>query len=478
MLRSKIVKRKLIFISIISCIASYSCKTHKTEEKQYESTSVKEHTNKTVAFPGAQGAGKFTKGGRDGIVLKVTRLEDDEKEGSLRWAVNQDYPRIIVFSVSGKIDLKSRLEISNGDLTIAGQSAPGDGICLSGNSVQVKSDNVIIRFIRFRMGDLYQVEDDALWGRRQSNIIIDHCSMSWSTDECSSFYDNKNFTMQWCILSESLNSSAHIKGDHGYGAIWGGQKATFHHNLIAHHNSRNPRLCGSRYTDRPDLEQVDFRNNVIYNWGYNSGYAAEGGSYNIINNYYKYGPATNNNVRHRIFEPYEKGGIYGEFYVDGNIVIGNDEVSSDNWKGIHPHNNRVEKQQIKSDTEFEICSIPTDDALSAYEKVLLYAGTSNKRDIVDKRIVEEVKTGTVTFSGSKSGKPVIIDYQQDVGGWPQYNTYDLKQDTDNDGIPDYWEDSNGLNKNDAHDSVLKTIDSDNHYTNIEIYLNSIVEHLY
>ncbi len=429
------------------------------------------------AFPGAEGAGRYTTGGRGGKVLFVSRLDDDEKEGSLRWAINQDYPRIIVFRTSGIIELKSRLEIKNDNITIAGQSAPGDGVCIAGNSVMVKANNVIIRFMRFRMGDKFGVEDDALWGKKRENIIIDHCSMSWSTDECSSFYDNKNFTMQWCIISESLNSSTHVKGAHGYGGIWGGQKASFHHNLIAHHSSRNPRFCGSRYTGEPEHEAVDFRNNVIYNWGSNSGYAAEGGNYNIINNYYKPGPATNRNVRARIFEPYEKDGVWGRFFVNGNIMDESETVTSDNWTGINPHKDRISKDDIRSDKEFDICESYTHTASEAYEKVLAYGGASFRRDDVDIRIAEEVKTGTVTYYGSKSNKAGIIDSPEDVGGWPEYDTYDILRDSDGDGIPDIWEEANGLNKNNPDDAIDTSLDPEGNYMNVEIYLNSIVDYI-
>src|SRR5690606_1901693 len=252
--------------------------------------------NQQLAFPGAEGFGRFATGGRGGEVYNVTTLDDDG-EGSLRKGIVKRGPRIIVFAVSGTINLKSPLDINRGDLTIAGQTAPGDGITIAGYPVAVKADNVIIRYLRFRLGDVNAVVDDALKGRGIENVIIDHCSISWATDENTSFYDTRNFTFQWNILAEALNSSVHNKGDHGYGGIWGGVNASFHHNLLASNNSRNPRFSGSKTTANSADEFVDFRNNVIFNWGENSTYGGESGTYNVINNYYKPGPATSNSKK-------------------------------------------------------------------------------------------------------------------------------------------------------------------------------------
>ena len=445
------------------------------------------------AFPGAEGDGMYTTGGRGGSVLYVTKLTDDGTAGTLRWAVNQSGARIIMFKVAGTISLKSELRIKNGNLTIAGQSAPGDGICLKDFTVVIQANNVIIRFLRFRLGDEAALANptidwsgaDAIWGRNQSDIILDHCSMSWCIDECASFYDNKNFTMQWCLLAESLRNSVHGKGTHGYGGIWGGSPATFHHNVLAFHDSRNPRFCGSRYSAKPLNEKVNFTNNVLYNWGSNSGYAGEGGFYNMINNYYKAGLATKtSNVGYRIFSPNpddgknsQPAGVWGHFYLNGNKMVNNrisiPDVTGNNWLGFHP--TTTWSDTIKSTVPFTLPSyLRIQTADSAYLSVTGFAGASLKRDSVDRRIIKNILNGTISVTaGSNGSTGGFIDSQADVGGWPvyTYNESDVPLDTDNDGMPDQWETLKGLLPNDPLDGKIASLNGN--YTNVEVYLNEL-----
>lgn len=438
--------------------------------------------NKTPAFPGAEGGGMYTTGGRGGAVYYVNTLSDEAKgnkktrEGSLRWCLKQPGPKNILFKVGGIIRLSAPLVIGE-RTTLAGQTAPGDGICIAGYPVKIKGDEVVVRFLRFRMGDLNKVENDAFYGTQNRNVIIDHCSVSWGTDECASFYDNTNFTMQWCIISESLRASVHQKGNHGYCAIWGGKTATFHHNLLAHHDSRNPRMCGSRYSAQPELERVDFRNNVIYNWGSNSGYAGEGGCYNFINNYYKPGKESSNRIR--IFAPgadngenKQEKGVWGCFYLSGNVVEGCPEVTRDNLLGFQPNPDTINKADILSEEPFEMPFVSTDSAEEAYRKVLNSAGASYRRDNTDKRIVHEVIHGLAPCraSGKANTKAGLIDSQEDVGGWGtyEYKPEEVPVDTNRDGIPDGWLEKlyPGKQANDVAPSG---------YTYLEIYLNSILK---
>lgn len=418
-----------------------------------------------IAFPGAEGFGKYTTGGRGGKVYIVTNLNDDGP-GSFREAVKKKEPRIILFAVSGNIKLKSPLTINSGNITIAGQSAPGDGICIQDYPVGISADNVIVRFMRFRLGDETKLETDAFGGTKgNSNIIIDHCSISWATDECASFYWNKKFTMQWCIISESLNESVHTKGSHGYGGIWGGEGASFHHNLLAHHTNRVPRFSGSSTTPNSPDELVDFRNNIIYNWSGNGTYGGERGRYNVVNNYYKKGPA-NKPKANWIINP---SSPLGKFYIDGNCLEGNKDVSLNNW------NSGVKASSLDSAKEskpFDVTAIGNQSAEQAYDVVLKFGGASLKRDAVDARIINEVKSGTGSSGKNKNG---IIDSQRDVGGWPVLNSEPAKSDSDRDGIPDEWESKMKLNPSDSSDASGFLLSKD--YTNLEVYLNELVSHI-
>lgn len=467
------------------------------------------------AFPGAEGHGRYTSGGRGGAVYHVTNLEDDKDNppyGSLRYCLNKSGARTIVFDVAGTIFLDDYLDIKQGNVTIAGQTAPGEGICIAGYPVRISSSNVIMRFIRVRMGDLHlEVEDDALGGRAISNVIVDHCSCSWSIDECVSFYGDKNFTMQWCIISESLRYSNHQKGGHGYGGIWGGPSASFHHNLLAHHSSRTPRL-GHDY-QVPEADNVDLRNNVIYNYGAVVGaYGAEGMNANIINCYYKPGPSTKTGSTRRSmimginpndpkadnYDPNRPK--WGEYFISGNWCSSRSDIyatptdayeracSQDNWNygiynSISASITAAEKKAMRRSQPLDAGLVTTHSAQNAFEKVLATAGCSLDRDIIDERIVKETREGKATFKGNVSKVGGIIDSQNDLkpsgapadwSAWPSLEGGEKPKDTDQDGMPDEWEEAQGLNpkypldRNNKHESG---------YTYLEVYINSLVEHI-
>lgn len=442
--------------------------------------------DRPIAFPGAEGFGKYTTGGREGKVYIVSNLLD-KGPGSFREAAEAKDKRIIVFAVSGTIHLETKLSIK-GDVTVAGQSAPGDGICLADNSVSLGGDNIIIRYLRFRLGDKYQrggmVDgnggDDAFGGTRRKDIIIDHCSLSWSTDEVFSVYAGDNTTLQWNLISEPLNYSYHFEtGDkdyehHGFGAIWGGRHLSAHHNLFAHCSNRTPRFDGIR--NAPE-ENVDYRNNVIYNWGENNVYAGEGGNYNIVNNYYKPGPSTGKNAGTRIVNPYNKlpSISFGKFYVGGNYVEGAAEVTANNWLGVTMNKGTdADALAAKLDHPFTALSIQTSTASEAYKQVLKNVGAVlPKRDTLDERVIRDVENGTGKFIDVQGGYPHGTAYELTINAWPGLRSLPAPPDTDKDGMPDDWEKKHGLNPNDAADASANKISKS--YTNIEVYLNGILK---
>lgn len=462
----------------------------------------------TPSFPGAEGFGRFTVGGRGGTVYHVTKLTDDGSVGTLRYAVTRSGPRTVVFDVSGTIFLTSALSIANPNITIAGQTAPGDGICIADYPFTINANNVILRFLRFRLGNrnVANHEGDGLGGMDKENIIVDHCSVSWSIDECLSVYGMKNATVQWCIASQSLRNSGHAKGSHGYGGNWGGSGASYHHNLMCHHESRTPRL-GPRAGTQTD-ERMDMRNNVIYNWGGNGCYGGEGMNVNIVNNYYKPGPLTKTKSAYIQYRLAAIGirttqyiadnpsfasmwHVWGNYFVNGNYVKDNATVTADNWTGgIYAQINnstvdntftQVTKDTMKLNTPINYPTVTTHTAEVAYERVLSYAGASLKRDALDAIMVSDTRNGVATYTGAGSGLSGIIDTQNDLkptnaasdwSPWPVLVSNATPVDTDQDGMPDVWEAAHGLNLNDATDRNLLNAEG---YTMLEVYMNSLVQ---
>lgn len=453
-----------------------------------------------LAFPGAEGGGMYTTGGRGGKIIHVTNL-NDSGEGSLRAAVSQSGARTIVFDVAGVIELQSKLRIKNGDLTIAGQTAPGDGICIKNYATVVEADNVIIRFLRFRLGDQGANTDDgedAIWGRRQSDIILDHCSMSWSIDECASFYGNSNFTMQWCIMTESLRHSVHGKGNHGYGGIWGGENASFHHNMLANHDSRNPRFDHPEIYENPSSPDkrgnVDYRNNTVYNWGSNSTYGGEGGHFNMVGNYYRQGPASKD--RKYFIDAngiYTSNGTdygYPYLFMSGNYYVQYPDMDAQDGVYWHDHstNTPPDPSRLLDDLlpiygmDGQPAYTTTHSAQAAFEKICEVGGASLVRDEVDERACRDAKSGTASVNDGGNGSTGgIIDTPTAVGGWPVYsadtpNEANDKTDTDNDGIPDWFEEKFGLDQ-DTDDASGMTIDIYGRYSNFEMYLHYLVRNI-
>jgi pectate lyase len=472
---------KLILVSATICLQFLvtGCYAQKEQAQSGEPATA-------IAFPGAEGYGKYATGGRGGKIYIVSNLDDNGK-GSFREAAEANGKRVIVFAVSGTIHLQSKLNIK-GNATIAGQTAPGDGICIADHPVSLTGDNIILRYLRFRLGDRFQNKgmvdgsghDDALSGSRRNHIIVDHCSISWSTDECFSIYGGDSTTLQWNIISEPLNYSYHFEtGDkdferHGYGGIWGGSHLSAHHNLFAHCNNRNPRFNGTRLGATQEF--ADFRNNVIYDWGGNNVYGGEAGQYNIVNNYYKYGPSTSKNVKYRIVNPSQAEGIpFGKWYVSGNVVDEAPDVSANNWLGIQMGNGGTEadKKQAIVEQSFASEALPEKSAKNAYEDVLKYAGASYKRDTLDQRIINDVKNRKGGLIDVQGGFPHGAAYELTVNAWPALQTATAPADTDKDGMPDEWEKQKGLDPADPSDGAK--IKLHKYYSNIEVYINDLLK---
>lgn len=475
-------------------------------------------SDEAIAFPGAEGWGRHATGGRGGRVVFVTNTLDYTSsetpiEGSFRAAMHSEGndPITVIFRTSGRIDLKEVLKVTRGNITIAGQSAPGEGICLSGRRIYFSGENYIIRYLRFRSGDGNASNESSLDIENARNVIVDHCSMSWSVEENVTMYDNKYTTMQWCILSEPLYKSCHNKGNRGYGAQWGGEHSTYHHNLIAHCVSRAPRLNGVR----DDSEGHDYQvtqevvNNVIYNWGKKEAvyggelYSSREGAYchNILmNNYYKAGPATWK-IKERWFarltyssgSSHAEAGKYGLWYIDGNYMEPQPDHTNDNLKGNYTeinsnnwHNSNtsskekaldLQNSQYEGDSIFQrlyempqdISGVVVTSPQEAYEAVLANAGCRVPHlDEIDRRILDEAAGKVAPAYGTSYGAGTgIIDSQEDVGGYPEYATADAPTDADMDGMADEWENEKGVDEANGYDLSSQ-------YTNIEVYLEDII----
>ena len=464
----------------------------------------------------------------------VTNLNDNGP-GSLREAVKGDKAKTVVFDVGGVIALEEELKIG-ANTTIAGQTAPSPGITLRYYTVRPAGDNIIIRFIRVRRGQERDVNDsaDAIWARECTGMILDHCSFSWSIDEVASCYDMNNFTMQWCTIAESLNNAGHGKGAHGFGGIWGGKLASFHHNLLAHVTNRAPRFNGARYDwagytenklyseykweNAVQAENVDFRNCVMFNWGNSNGcYGGPGGGQiNIVNNYYKGGPATPDSKANRVTQvsvgdegnsTIEKlRGMTSRYYISGNTTEthGGKITHNRDWDGVdydegtytldgepytadpnayydapHVTVDGVSCVKIRMEEPCPTGEVTTHDAATAFSKVLDYAGASLYRDDVDARYKREVTSGNPEYIGSVTEKEGLIDLVADVEGYTEANfgtsSRPVGFDSDGDGMPDDWEIANGLNPDDPGDGNDKKLDTKGWYTNLEVYLSNVVE---
>jgi hypothetical protein len=426
-----------------------------------------------LAFPGAEGYGRFAIGGRGGRVIKVTNL-NDSGPGSLRAAVEAEGARTVVFDVGGRIVLKNRLGIRNPYLTIAGQTAPGKGICISNlNFGAMGTHDIILRYIRVRPGDTAGLTLDGMGLASTDHSIIDHCSISWTQDEAFSSRGAKNITLQRTLISEALNVAGHKNYEegkpHGFAASIGGDVGSFHHNLLAHCAGRNWSLAGGLNKGGRHTGRLDIRNNVVYNWDHRT---TDGGALrvNFVNNYYKPGPAT------RVFHVLKPEGnlVFGPqmYYSAGNIMEGR-YGADEPLAGIDPPRGQDYDVFLVDEPFFE-SHVTTQTAEEAYEDVLADVGCNLPQlDEHDQRVIEETRSGTTTYTGSRSGKPGLPDSQEDVGGWEDYPEVHRPDDwdTDNDGMPNEWEQKHALDPNNVGDG---TSDADEDgYTNLEEYLNGI-----